>query len=80
MLKCFLPKLLVQLDTLLTLMAECILDLLAGDVKSFLVLRGDSCYLAGDLWLAERIWISHARSTGGVTKRDDSYLSLHPSA
>lgn len=64
----------------LALMAEFILDLLAGDVKSFLVSGGDFCYFAGDLWLAERIWISHALSIEGLMKRDDSYLSVCPSA
>lgn len=61
-------------------MAECIFDLLVGDVKSFLVFGGDFCYLAGDLWLAERVWIPHAPSIEGLTKRDDSYLGVCPSA
>lgn len=61
-------------------MAECIPDLLADDVKSFLVLGGDFCSFAGDLYLAERIWISNALSIEGLTKRDDSYLSVCPSA
>lgn len=59
----------------LALMAEFILD-----VKSFLVSGGDFCFFAGDLWLAERIWISHALSIEGLMKRDDSYLSVCPSA